>query len=145
MFLDASIIVAIIAREADWEMLLKRLEDGGDTFVVSPVARFEAVLGLARKYEASGTAEKKQAIAAARAAIDEFLSAIDATEISITPEIGALAVDAAMVYGKVVGHAADLNFGDCFSYACAKSLDTALGYKGNDFALTDLAWPNAAS
>ena len=35
-------------------------------------------------------------------------------------------------------HAAGLNYGDCFSYALAKSLDEPLLYKGGDFPLTDL-------
>lgn len=42
-------------------------------------------------------------------------------------------------YGKLIGHEADLNFGDCFAYACAKALGMPLLYKGNDFARTDLA------
>jgi len=29
--------------------------------------------------------------------------------------------------------------GDCFAYACAKTHGAELLYKGNDFALTDLA------
>ena len=48
-------------------------------------------------------------------------------------------VPAAALYGKAVGHPADLNFGDCFAYACAKAHTTTLIYKGDDFAKTDLA------
>ena len=66
-------------------------------------------------------------------------AALGASEVPISPQIGELAIDAAMSYGKAVGHAADLNFGDCFAYACAKAVGTGLLYKGNDFALTDLA------
>ncbi len=33
-------------------------------------------------------------------------------------------------------HRAALNFGDCFVYALAKTLDAPLLFKGNDFALT---------
>ena len=138
MFLDASVIVAVITREAGWEEILKRLDLAGAGFVVSPIARFEAVLGIARKSQSPEKTKNAQ-IAAAKATVDEFLSAIGATEIAVTPAIGVIAVDAAMTYGKAVGHAADLNFGDCFSYACAKSLNVTLAYKGNDFALTDLA------
>ena len=35
-------------------------------------------------------------------------------------------------------HPAALNYGDCFSYALAKSRNEALLYKGNDFPKTDL-------
>jgi ribonuclease VapC len=58
---------------------------------------------------------------------------------AITPELGRRALDASAVYGKVVGHRADLNFGDCFTYACAKHLGVPLIYKGKDFAHTDIA------
>lgn len=35
-------------------------------------------------------------------------------------------------------HAANLNFGDCFSYALAKANDLPLLFKGNDFSYTDV-------
>ena len=57
----------------------------------------------------------------------------------ISSEIGTRALEASATYGKTVGHVADLNFGDCFAYACAKVLDVALLYKGSDSTYTDLA------
>ena len=41
-------------------------------------------------------------------------------------------------YGKGNGHPAQLNFGDLFAYALAKSRDIPLLSKGNDFAKTDV-------
>ena len=41
-------------------------------------------------------------------------------------------------YGKGSGHPAQLNFGDLFAYALAKSRDIPLLFKGNDFAQTDV-------
>lgn len=41
-------------------------------------------------------------------------------------------------YGKGSGHPAKLNFGDCFAYALAASLDAPLLFKGEDFAQTDV-------
>ena len=41
-------------------------------------------------------------------------------------------------YGKGRGHPAQLNFGDCMSYALAKARNLPLLYKGGDFALTDV-------
>lgn len=35
-------------------------------------------------------------------------------------------------------HAANLNFGDCFSYALAKAMDAPLLFKGHDFSRTDI-------
>ncbi len=41
-------------------------------------------------------------------------------------------------YGRGAQHRADLNFGDCFSYALAKELDEPLLFKGEDFIHTDV-------
>lgn len=37
-----------------------------------------------------------------------------------------------------VGHAADLNLGDCFAYALAKSRNLPLLFKGDNFIHTDI-------
>lgn len=74
----------------------------------------------------------------AEAVFDDFVQRLTAAEINISPDIGRQAVVAAGIYGKIVGHKAALNFGDCFSYAAAKAMGVGLLYKGNDFALTDL-------
>ena len=47
--------------------------------------------------------------------------------------------DAYATYGRGQGSPARLNMGDCFAYAMAKRLGVPLLYKGDDFALTDLA------
>lgn len=49
-----------------------------------------------------------------------------------------LANEAFVKYGKGSGHPAQLNLGDLFSYALAKSVDAPLLYKGNDFSRTDV-------
>jgi ribonuclease VapC len=41
-------------------------------------------------------------------------------------------------FGKGSGHAANLNFGDCFSYAPARVKREPILYKGDDFVPTDL-------
>ena len=41
-------------------------------------------------------------------------------------------------FGKGSGHPAQLNFGDCFAYALAKTTGESLLFKGNDFIHTDL-------
>lgn len=49
-----------------------------------------------------------------------------------------VALQAYRRYGKGLGSKAQLNFGDCVSYALAKSLGAPLLYKGDDFAATDI-------
>ncbi|MBN9578485.1 MAG: type II toxin-antitoxin system VapC family toxin, partial [Alphaproteobacteria bacterium] len=41
-------------------------------------------------------------------------------------------------FGKGSGHKAQLNFGDCFAYALAKTMNEPLLYKGTDFSQTDV-------
>ena len=48
-----------------------------------------------------------------------------------------VALDAHRKFGKGV-HEADLNFGDCFAYACIKLHADAILFKGEDFIHTDL-------
>ena len=42
-------------------------------------------------------------------------------------------------FGKGSGHQAQLNFGDCFAYALAKTTGEPLLFKGKDFTHTDIA------
>ena len=139
MFIDASAIVAILGREPGWQEIEKRLAAAAGPFFVSPLVRFEAATALARQKTPAGLAKSSpELLRRAHAAVDAFIEALAAEEIAISPDIGRRAVEAAAAYGKVVGHPADLNFGDCFAYASAKALNVALIYKGDDFARTDL-------
>lgn len=73
-----------------------------------------------------------------RPILDAFL---DGAGIEIVPVDAAMAgnaVDARYRYGKGTGHPANLNFGDCFSYALAKSRNLPLLFKGDDFVHTDI-------
>jgi ribonuclease VapC len=142
MFLDASVIVAIIAREPGYEEIEKRLSTSGDPFFVSPLVKFEASVALARQKACAAKSHTKPSPALLRQAeraVEAFVQDIGASEVPISREIGKQAIEASATYGKAVGHLADLNFGDCFAYACAKVLGVALLYKGHDFVHTDLA------
>ena len=70
--------------------------------------------------------------------VDGLLSEVGAKDIHITASIGKAALEAAGRFGKVAGHPARLNMGDCLAYACAKAYHTRLLYVGDDFAQTDL-------
>ncbi|MGD0823482.1 MAG: type II toxin-antitoxin system VapC family toxin [Terriglobales bacterium] len=78
----------------------------------------------------------KDAVASRR--FDEL---IDEAQIAIEPVTEAQARIARQAYrdfGKTSGHPARLNFGDCFSYALAKSKGEPLLFKGQDFSRTDV-------
>lgn len=129
MFLDASAIVGIIAREDDAGALAARIEEAESVYT-SPMAAYEAMLGVARACNMT--------IADAGKAFDRFVAAIPAEIIPITAEIGRIAVDAFERFGRG-RHPARLNMGDCFAYACARALDVPLLFKGDDFLQTDIA------
>lgn len=140
MFVDASVIVAILNREPGWDALVKLLESGGNLYV-SPLVRFEAVAALVRiSLEASDyQADRASVIAEARQLVDSFIQALSAKEVVIDTRIGLQALDALARYGKLAGHAAALNYGDCFAYAAAEGYRLKLLYKGDDFSKTEQA------
>ena len=69
----------------------------------------------------------------------ELLHEVGAQDLPLSASLAQDALKAAAAYGKLVGHPARLNMGDCFACACVKSLGAALLYKGFDFAQTDLS------
>mgnify|MGYP001954418943 CR=1 FL=1 len=139
MFIDASAVIAILNREPGSDELVKRLAASDKRPLFSPLSRFEAIVGLARSRSGKHKTPDAEQIDAAQAAVDLFFTEARAKSVMISDTLGSGALEAARTYGKAVGHEADLNFGDCFAYACAKGYRAALLYKGNDFAKTDLA------
>ncbi|WP_377194336.1 type II toxin-antitoxin system VapC family toxin [Ruegeria meonggei] len=138
MFIDASAIVAILNREPGYEEIVKRIEDQKRGRYVSPLVRFEATAALARSRSGVTRPDFNQHELAEQI-VETFCDEIEARNIDITRAIGQRANLAARTYGKMVGHKADLNFGDCFAYACAQAYNSRLIYKGDDFAKTDMA------
>ncbi len=128
MFIDASAIVAILARESDGAALSARLERATG-IQTSPIAVYEAVLGLAR----AGNI----AIADAMAMVDRFLEEAEVEVAPITAATAQAALRAFDRFGKG-RHPAGLNLGDCFAYARARELGAPLLYKGDDFSRTDI-------
>jgi ribonuclease VapC len=139
MFIDASAIVAILGREPGYEEIEKRLASTDGPFLVSPLVKFEATVALARQKSQGNAKPTGDLLLQALRVVETFVEDLGADEVAISAQIGRSAIEASAAYGRVVGHVADLNFGDCFAYACAKVLKAPLLYKGNDFAQTDLA------
>lgn len=69
--------------------------------------------------------------------LDELLAALDLTVVEVDAAFAELAAHAYRRWGRGF-HAADLNYGDSFSYALAEFYDCPLLYVGNDFARTDI-------
>ena len=85
MFLDASAIIAIIARESDAAALAGRLRQANEVHI-SPIAIYEAVLGLARVGNTS--------ILDAQIVLNRFLEESRAHIMPISAEVGCSAIAA---------------------------------------------------
>jgi ribonuclease VapC len=126
---DASAIVAVLTREPEADVFADAL-DAARSPITSPIAIFEAVLGVCRKRHAS--------IAEARADVAEFLAAARVRIVPVGESEGEAGLEAFSRYGKGRGHPARLNLGDCFAYAVAQKHEVPLLFKGEDFNKTDV-------
>ena len=131
MFLETSAIVEMLTGGPLARELSLKIDSAETRFHCAPTVEFEATAVLAT--------ELGCAVEPANLLVKELLADLNAVRMAITPEIGDQAVAAMARYGKGRGHPAQLNFGDCFSYALAKAAGVPLLYVGNDFARTDLA------
>ncbi len=129
MFVDASAIVAILTREPEADALADLLEAALSP-ITSPIAIFEATLGICRKRQAS--------VEEAAEEVREFLGLAGVRAVPITDQDAETALAAFSRFGKGRGHPAQLNLGDCFAYAMAKNNQVTLLFKGEDFNKTDI-------
>jgi len=127
---DASAFVAWLTREEDAERLAGVLQSHEDRLYCA-VGAWEAVRAVAHKHNI--------ALDAARERFEILAGRMGFRLVVIGDAEWRLAVEAHRLYGKGAGHPARLNMGDCFAYACAKTNNARLLYKGDDFLHTDLA------
>ncbi|PSH71006.1 VapC toxin family PIN domain ribonuclease [Phyllobacterium brassicacearum] len=128
MFIDASAMVSMMTGESDARSLATRMETSPRR-VTCPAAVWETAVSVARVLNLP--------IKEAAAAVQDFLALATIELVEIPPQAAFLALEAFDRYGKN-RHPANLNFGDCFAYACARFYSMPLLYKGNDFLQTDI-------
>jgi ribonuclease VapC len=123
---DASAVLAVLLREDDRDVFASVFSNA-DHLMISVASVFECSMKVQRN--SSPNQDEK---------VDEFLrdSGFEILPIGLI-EL-AVARTAFARYGKGMGHPARLNFGDCFSYALAKTRNLPLLFKGNDFSQTDI-------
>ena len=125
MVIDTSAVLAIFLGESERRAFLDSIL-GAETRLISAATVLETGIVLeARRGEAAGRE------------FDLFLVRAKVEIIPVDGEQADIARSAWRKYGKG-RHPAGLNFGDCFAYALAKSLNEPLLAKGADFALTDI-------
>lgn len=125
MIVDTSALVAILYRESE-----------ADEFITL-INEHDTKLSAACYVEAGALIDRAADPVASRE-LDDLLSVGEIRIEPITELQARIARQAYRDFGKGSGHPAQLNFGDCFSYALAKAADEPLLYKGNDFNHTDV-------
>ncbi len=128
MFIDTSVIVAILAKEPDATEFGNKIEAA--ECCTSALVILEASMRLSTKLGIDPMAVEQR--------IQALLDAASITLVPMDGRTASLAVKAFAVFGKGRGHPAQLNLADCLSYACAKAKNIPLLYKGKDFSFTDL-------
>ena len=126
MIVDTSALIAILRNEPEAPGFAKLIAGSG-------LARLSAV-----SYVEAGAVLDRAASPPAARGLDRLLQ-VSAVEIaSVTPTQAGIARAAYRDFGKGSGHPANLNFGDCFSYALAIEATEPLLFKGEDFGHTDV-------
>ena len=130
IFVDSSAIVAMLAAEAEGRALARKLEADRERISAGHVI-LESSMRLAALLDLTPTAADEL--------VTRLLREAEIEVVPITEEIAHVSVAAFERYGKGRRNRAGLNFGDCLSYACAKTHGARLLFKGNDFTHTDIA------
>ena len=121
--IDTSAVVATLASEPEAERFTGTIAIDGHVFV-SAANYVECALVLSSR-------------PLVRAHLEPWMEANSISIAAIDETLARGAIGAFERFGKG-RHPAGLNFGDCFAYALAKSLDAPLLFKGNDFSKTDV-------
>jgi len=128
MFVDTSAVIAILAREPEAAELSARIAGAARPISAGHVF-LEASMRLASMLRVEPEIAKD--------AVLEMFGEAGIELVSIDQAVAERAVAAFARFGKGRGGAAQLNFGDCLTYACASVHGAALLFKGEDFAGTD--------
>ena len=122
---DASAVCAVLLDEPEKPAMVRALRDSAFS-LISPVNLWEA-----------GVSIQKWRVDNGEAVMRNFLADAGVSVAQIGGVEAGLAFEAWRTFGKG-RHPAQLNLGDCFAYALAKSRDLPLLFKGGDFAMTDI-------
>jgi ribonuclease VapC len=125
MVVDTSALLAVFLREPGSEHLEARLVAEPQLLISAGTLLESAIVAEARMGRAGGQQ------------LDRLLQTLGVTTVPVDADQVAAARAGFRKYGKG-RHEAGLNFGDCFAYGLAVTLDAPLLFKGTDFAKTDL-------
>jgi ribonuclease VapC len=130
LVLDTSVLVAVLLKEEGYVHFLDKILNADKCFI-STASVLEATLVMRAKKHDAGVRE-----------LEILLLEIHCQSVAFDAIQQAFACHASLYFGR--GTKANLNFGDCFSYALARALKLPLLFKGNDFVHTDIGTIEAA-
>jgi ribonuclease VapC len=122
---DSSALIAILENEQGAATYAGALAEADAALISAATLVETAIVMLNRHGERSARV------------LDELVQTAGLEVESVTVEQAHLAREAYAAFGKSRS-SAGLNFGDCFSYALAKSTAVPLLFKGDDFSRTDI-------
>ena len=125
MVIDTSALIAILQDEPERRAFNEAIE-AAERRVVSVASFVEASMVVEARYGPDGLRD-----------LDLFIAKAGIELVAVDTDQAHVARTAFRLYGKR-RHPAGLNFGDCFAYALARTLDEPLLFKGTDFSLTDV-------
>jgi ribonuclease VapC len=125
VIVDSSAVVAILLKEPGHDALQVQISMADDVGIGTPTL-VESSLVLTARLGPVG-----------KSLLARFVQEAELRIVGFTADHWTLAADAYTRYGKG-RHPACLNFGDCMTYAVAKSAGVPLLCKGDDFPATDL-------
>ncbi len=126
MIVDSSAFIAILTDEVD-SLAFSQVLDRPEPMRMSSASYLETAIVLDQHRNAALSAR-----------LDVLIEEVDIAIEPVTAEQARIARQAYRDYGKGSGHPANLNFGDCFSYALARVMREPILFKGDDFVHTDL-------
>ncbi len=126
MIVDTSALVAILKLEPE-RVPFAEILDQADSLRISAATYVELSIVMDRRKSPALSRE-----------VDEIIERFNIQIEPVTAEQARIARQAYRDYGRASGHAANLNFGDCFSYALARAKREPILFKGDDFVHTDL-------
>ena len=125
MVIDTSAVLAILQDEPERRKFAEFIE-AADTRWMSAATWVEASIVVEARYGSDGLRD-----------FDRLMDRIAVEIVPVDLEQARTAREVFRHFGKG-RHPAGLNFGDCFSYAVARTLGEPLLFKGTDFSRTDL-------
>jgi ribonuclease VapC len=124
--IDSSPLIAILKDENEgsnfWNIIAS-----ADQVMLGAANKLEVMMVAAGYYGPEG-----------KQIAQELLDRGNIEVIPLSEELADIATEAFLQYGRGRNHPAKLNFGDCMAYALAKTLDSPLLFKGDDFSKTDI-------